>query len=289
MASIDLQGKVVVVTGAGSGLGRAMALGLADAGANVMALDIEVARAAITTQDAKKSGSRGTILPQACDVRRLEDCDRAIANTIEKLGGLTGLVNCAGLGMPHMHERYFDEPVQFWKADPQRWQDIVDTNIRGPFLLARAATPHMIAAKWGRIVNVTTSFNTMIRGANMPYGQTKAALEAASCSWASDLEGTGVTVNVLIPGGAADTRMIPQDSPYERAKLVKPEAMVAPIRWLMSDASGGVTGRRFIGRKWNPAAPWQDAMKVAGAGAAWPALAAEGSSGQPLPNSGSTS
>ena len=145
----------------------------------------------------------------------------------------------------------------------------------------------MIGRKWGRIVNVTTSFNTMIRGANMPYGQSKAALEAASNSWSEDLAGTGVTVNVLVPGGAADTPMIPHDSPYERSQLVKPETMVAPVCWLMSDASDGVTGMRFIGRLWDPAKPWQEASEAAGSPCAWPELAAGAAKGgQPKPKGG---
>ena len=99
----------------------------------------------------------------------------------------------------------FSKPPRFWEADPQRWWDMIDVNVRGPFLLARAAMPQLLARKWGRVVNVTTSFNTMMRGGNMPYGQTKAALEAASASWADDVKDSGVTVNVLVPGGAADS------------------------------------------------------------------------------------
>ncbi len=285
MSQVDLQGKVVIVTGAGSGLGRAMSLGLAQAGAAVLGVDIDGGRAEATAGDAK--GSKGRIEPHVADVRHEDACGKAVETAIARLGGLTGLVNCAGLGMPHLNPKYLSEPVRFWMADPRRWQDVMDVNVRGPFLLARAAAPGMIARKWGRIVNVTTSFNTMIRGGNMPYGQTKAALEAATNSWSEDLSGTGVTCNVLVPGGAADTRLIPEDSPYERSSLIRPEAMVAPIQWLMSDLSNGVTGKRFVGRRWDPKAPWQEAVEAAVAGAAWPELAAEAAKdGQPTPKGG---
>jgi len=287
MATMELAGKAVIVTGAGSGLGRAMSLGLAEAGAAVLGFDIGLAQAQATAADAKAKGHSGRIEPHTGDVRRVEDCQAAVDAALAKLGGLTGLVNCAGIGMATMSDTYLSDPMHFWKADPQRWQDLMDVNVRGPFLLARAATPHMMAKKWGRIVNVTTSFNTMIRGANMPYGQSKAALEAASNSWSEDLEGTGVTVNVLVPGGAADTRIIPDNSPYERTKLIRPQVMVAPIQWLMSDLSNGVTGMRFIGQRWDPSAPWQEAMKSAGAKAAWPELAADAAKrGQPVPQGG---
>jgi 3-oxoacyl-[acyl-carrier protein] reductase len=102
-----------------------------------------------------------------------------------------------------------------------------------------------------------------------PYGPSKAGLEAASASWAKDLEGTGVTVNVLVPGGAANTRMVPPEAMPDRARLVQPAVMVAPIQWLMSRHSDGVTGRRFIGKDWDPALDPATAAAAAGAPAAW--------------------
>ena len=285
MSLKGLKGKVVIVTGSGSGLGRAMALALAGEGANVLALDINLATAEATAKQAQAGGSTGKIVPHSCDVRSEEACAAAIDAARSKLGGLHGIVNCAGLGMAYLQPDAFAARPPYWKADPKRWQDMIDVNVRGPFLLARAAAPHLMAQKWGRIVNVTTSFNTMIRGGNMPYGQTKAALEAASSSWADDHKGTGVTVNVLVPGGAADTPLVPQDSPFDRATMVRPEVMMAPICWLMSEDSDGVSGMRFIGNLWDPKKPWQEASKAAGAPVAWPALADQAAArGQPLPS-----
>ena len=278
----DLTSKTVIVSGAGRGLGQAMAVGLARAGASVVALDIEEARLDETLKLAADAGVAGPVRARACDVADVKSCEDVVAFALKELGSLHGVINCAGLGMAFLDPDFHAKPIRFWEADTGRWQQIVDVNLRGPFLLARAATPHLLAQKWGRIVNVTTSFNTMIRGANMPYGQTKAGLEAATNSWSEDLEGTGVTANVLIPGGAADTRMIPYESPYDRTKLVKPEAMVAPAQWLMSEHSDGVTGMRFIGRDWDPQADWREALKAAGSPAAWPELASGALSGQPV-------
>jgi len=280
MQKYDLTGRVILVTGAASGLGRAMASALARSGARVLALDVNADRI-----DA--SAGPGKVIPMKFDVRSVAQCDDAVRRAVTELGGLHGLVNCAGIGMPHLRPDYHTRPLHFWEADPERWQDVVDVNMRGPFLLARAAAPHMIAQKWGRIVNVTTSFNTMIRGANMPYGQTKAGLEAASASWAEDLKNSGVTVNVLVPGGAADTGLIPDDSPYDRTKLIPPSVMETPICWLMSDLSNGVTGKRFIGQSWDSEASWQDALDRSGSGVAWPELAAAAAAaGQPVPKGG---
>jgi 3-oxoacyl-[acyl-carrier protein] reductase len=175
-----------------------------------------------------------------------------------------------------MRRNFVADPLRFWDADPERWWNMIAVNLRGPFLLAHAAAPHMIAKKWGRIVNITTSFSTMIRGGNMPYGQTKAGLEAGSASWADDLAGTGVSVNVLIPGGAADTGMIPLEAMPDRSKLVPPQAMAAPICFLASHESDGVTGKRFVAQHFNPADP----LSAPGcAPVAWPDLAAGASRG----------
>ena len=277
MNANTLSDKVVIVTGAGSGLGKAMALGLAAEGARVAALDVDLDTAKATAAAA----NGGTVLPLAADVSEEADCADAVKTTIAELGGLHVLVNCAGLGMPSLRRDYMTNRLNFWEADPVRWQRLIDVNVRGPFLMARAAAPHLIAQGWGRIVNVTTSFNTMIRGGNMPYGQSKAALEAASASWADDLADTGVTCNVLVPGGAADTPMIPEDSPYDRSKLNPPTVMVAPICWLVSNASDGITGRRFIGRDWDTALAPEQAVENAVAPAAWPDLAANAARKQP--------
>jgi Dehydrogenases with different specificities (related to short-chain alcohol dehydrogenases) len=86
-----------------------------------------------------------------------------------------------------------------------------------------------------------------------PYGPSKAALEAATVVWAKDLAGTGVTVNALAPGGPANTRMIPATEVADRSTLIQPEVMIAPIVWLMSPRSDGVTGRRIIAKEWDAA------------------------------------
>src|SRR5258707_15287843 len=86
-----------------------------------------------------------------------------------------------------------------------------------------------------------------------PYGPSKAALEAATVVWAKDLAGTGVTVNALAPGGPANTRMIPSTEVADRATLIQPEVLIAPIAWLMSPRSDGVTARRIIAQEWDAA------------------------------------
>jgi NAD(P)-dependent dehydrogenase (short-subunit alcohol dehydrogenase family) len=153
-----------------------------------------------------------------------------------------------------------------------KWQTMFDINVTAPFVLAKAAVPHMIAQKWGRIVNVTTSLDTMIRPSWTPYGPSKAALEAATANWAGDLKDTGVTANVLIPGGPANTNFVPGISDAERAKLVQPDVMGAPIEWLLSNASDGVTARRFLAANWDGSLPLDEAVEKASAPIAWQSL-----------------
>ena len=104
----------------------------------------------------------------------------------------------------------------------------------------------MLGQHWGRIINLTTSLDTMYRAGIQPYGGSKAANEAHLLAFAQELEGTGVTANVLVPGGAANTRMVSPGQEPNRDKLIAPEVMVAPLVWLCSNASDGITGQRFI-------------------------------------------
>jgi len=279
MANRDLNGKICIVTGAGSGLGKAMAMGLGDAGASVAGVDINLDAAKATASE----GGSGNITPFQCDITSQEAVEKNINAVINDLGGLNVLINCAGLGMSWIRRDYLTNRLNFWDTEPDKWQAVMDVNVRGAFLMGRTAAPYLMKQNQGRIVNVTTSLNTMIRGGNMPYGQSKASLEAATSSWAEDFEvaGSAVTANVLVPGGAADTPMVPHESPYNREKLVKPAAMVAPAIFLASDDSDGINSMRFLGRLWDPNASDEDNIKASGAPAAWPELAAAAGAGQP--------
>jgi 3-oxoacyl-[acyl-carrier protein] reductase len=122
---------------------------------------------------------------------------------------------------------------------------------------------------WGRIVNIETSLFTMMMDGFSPYGPSKAALESETVIWSKDLDGTGVTVNALAPGGPADTRMIPRNEVGDRSALVQPEVMVAPIIWLMSPQSDGVTGRRIIAKEWNAERLHYEPIETIGVPAGW--------------------
>ena len=158
------------------------------------------------------------------------------------------------------------------EVTPELWSRFFAVNLTGSMLMLRAVLPGMQAGGWGRVINNTTSFFTMLRV--LPYGATKAALEAASAVWAKELEGSGVTVNVVVPGGPTDTAFIADQSGINRDKMLQPEVMAPPVRWLASDRSGATTGRRFIAALWDPRLPAREAAEKAGAPIGWPELAA---------------
>ena len=230
-----------------------MALGLAAAGAAVVAT---AARERDEIDAVAAAAGSGRILPILADVTREEDCQIVVAAALDRFGRLDMLVNNAGRGMKYVSDRFMTEPTRFWEVAPATWRLVIDTNVVGPFLMARAAVPKMLVAGWGRIVNVSISAETMRRRGFSPYGPSKAAIESATIIWAQDLAGSGVTVNALLPGGAALTGMIPASYPdHLRAKLLDPAIMVPPLRWLASARSEGVTGRRFIATQWREDSP----------------------------------
>ena len=265
--NIRLDGRVAVVTGAARGLGRTMAEALARAGARVVLADVDSAALAQAAATIEAQAGRDHVRGIGCDITSKADCERLVAGTLEIFGALDVLVNNAGMGPAHLERSPDTRSLKFWESDPDLWRAIIDTNVNGTFLMARSAAPHMVAAGWGRIVNITTSLATMQRRANSPYGVSKAGIEAATLIWAKDLEGTGVTVNSLIPGGAADTEFVHMAARMELAArgqaLLPPSVMVGPIVWLASTHSDGITGARFVGKLWDESLPPNEAAAKA--------------------------
>lgn len=265
MIEYNLDGLVAVVTGAGRGLGRAMALGLAGEGVRVVTT---AAREAGEIEEvaslARDRWGEDRIWPLLADVTRPEDCEEVVAAALSKWQRLDILVNNAGRGMKYVSERFLTEPTRFWETDPRIWKMVIDTNVSGPFYMTRSALPPMIKRGWGRVINISMNHETMRRKGFSPYGPSKAALESETVIWAQDLEGTGVTVNALLPGGATDTGMIPDMLSAEiRSGLLDPGIVVDPLLWLVSSEADNVTGQRITATLWNRKDP-AAAMEYAG-------------------------
>jgi NAD(P)-dependent dehydrogenase (short-subunit alcohol dehydrogenase family) len=268
---VSLRSRVVIVTGGGRGIGRAMAFALAEAGARVIVSGArERAEIESVAEEAERRFGEPRIVPLVADVMREDDCARLVESAFDRFGRLDVLVNNAGRGMKYVSDAFLTVPPRFWTVEPEAWRMVIETNVVGPFLMARAAAPAMIEAGWGRIVNISMNHETMRRRGFSPYGPSKAALESETIIWAQDLAGTGITVNVLLPGGATATGMIPPSSPPNlRAKLLDPAIMGPPIVWLASERSDGVTGRRFVASRWRADLPEAEAAQAAAEDAGW--------------------
>ncbi len=226
-----------------------MALGLSRAGFRVA---ITAARTREEVEAVAKEAPQGQVYPIMADVSRESACTALLDQVEAQFGPVDVLVNNAGRGMRFVSERFLSAPHPFWKTDPKAWRMIIATNVNGPFFMARAVAPGMIARGWGRIINISMNRETMRRRGFSPYGPSKAALESETIIWAQDLAGTGVTVNALLPGGASRTGMIPDEVPPElRERLISPEIMVAPLLWLVSDSGDGFTGKRVDASRWD--------------------------------------
>ena len=237
-----LPGTRVLLTGGTSGLGRAMAEALVEAGARVTIAARDGLRAdAVATQ--LRPAATGVEL----DVRDEASVRAGVEEAYERLGGVDVLVNNAGIGMRIVNPRFMTNPQPFWEVPPSGFHDVMETKAAGCFLVASAVVPRMIEAGAGRLVTISMNESTMVRRGFVPYGPSGAAVEALARVMAADLADTSVTANILLPGGATATGMIPDDVPdYVRARLLDPAIMGPPIVWLSSPEAEDVHDQRIV-------------------------------------------
>lgn len=247
-------GRVALVTGASSGIGRAMALALLEAGHRVV-LSATDAKALEDTRQSSHAGDRAAVVP--ADLSREPELPVLARAAEEAFGQVDILVNNAGIaGNPARHPQ---------EMDRQEMRRVFEINTFAPIHLTQLLLQPMVRRGWGRIVFISTSLDTMLRF--MPYGMTKAAGEAFTAALSTSLHSTGVTANVLVPGGMTATRMTQRRG--DPGTMLQPQIMGPPIAWLASDASGHVTGRRFIAARWNAALTAEQAAQAAGSPVAW--------------------
>jgi NAD(P)-dependent dehydrogenase (short-subunit alcohol dehydrogenase family) len=232
--------RTALVTGGTTGLGLAMATALAGAGLRVV----------LTSRSADRAAAAAEALPGASglelDTRDEEAVTRAVEQAWDHLGGIDLLVNNAGLGMRTVNPHFLTDPSSFWTIPVDGFRAVIDTNLTGYFLVARAVTPRMLAAGHGRIVNVSMNHATMNRRGFVPYGPSRAGAEALSRIMAADLAGTPVTVNMVLPGGATRTGMIPDEDLARRPELLEPDIMGPLITWLASAEAASVHDERLV-------------------------------------------
>lgn len=267
MAENGADAKVAIVTGAAGGFGQELVKAFVAEGYRVGASDVQPGPLA----ELERRYGRDRVLGTVCDISDPAACASHVEAVMAHFGGLHVLVNNGAMGMHAISNEYFRRTIQIEEVTVETWQRMIATNLSGAFFLSKAAVPILRAQGWGRIINVTTSFMTMIKPGFSPYGPAKAGLEALSAALAGELAGTGITVNVVVPGGPADTAMVPKESGFLRERLIPPAAMALPMLWLCSDAAGEVTGRRFVAAEWDQSASPEQRART-GRDAAWPEL-----------------
>jgi NAD(P)-dependent dehydrogenase (short-subunit alcohol dehydrogenase family) len=272
MSAGKLNGKVAIVTGAAGGFGRVLVRALLAEGAKVSALDVSES-GLIALRGAVPARSEEALLATVTDIADYAACETAVEDTIDRFGGLHILINNGALGMGEIRADHMVNLVAIREITPQMWQRFVAVNFTGAWNMTRAAIGHLLNQRWGRIINVTTSFFTMLRGGFHPYGPCKAGLEAMTSGHATEFANTGVTVNIVVPGGPADTPMVTAVSGFERKDLIPPAVMAPPIVWLCSDAADGISGNRYVAAQWDASQPPEQEERKCRAPVAWPDLA----------------
>jgi NAD(P)-dependent dehydrogenase (short-subunit alcohol dehydrogenase family) len=262
----EKQSRVVLVTGAAGGIGRAITDALIADGHLVAAVDRDAAAL-------ERLAPSDRIHPCLIDLASPSACQEAVAAAVGYFGRLDAVINNAGIGVSSLRPDGEVNLPRVEELTAEIWDRFFAINVRAPMLIVQAALPHMRSGGFGRIINNTTSFRTMLRV--LPYGATKSALESMSAIWAQELDGDGITVNVLIPGGPTDTPFISDGAGWDRAKMLRPEIMGPPACWLISDDAAIYTGQRIIAAKWDASLPPMQAAARAGRAIGWPELGAD--------------
>ena len=262
--------RVVLLTGASGGIGRVMTEALLADGHRVAAVDRNVAALERLRAEASAPDRLHTIMAH---IDREHGCRMAIEETCRRFGTIEAVINNAGIGMSAIRPDAEARHPGIEELAPDVWDSFFNIFVRTPATLTRAAVPRMRERGFGRIVNNTTSYLTMLRV--LPYGAAKAALESMSAVWAKEFEGGPITVNVLVPGGPTDTPLINDASGWDRGKMLQPQIMGPPIRWLISDAAAAFNGQRITAARWDAKLAPAEAARRASRAIGWPELSAD--------------
>ena len=270
--SVHPRGRVVLLTGAAGGIGQVMTEALLTAGHCVAAVDRDTSRlerlASVWT-----TGADSRFHAICADLGSQAGCEQAVEATRVQFGTVDAVINNAGIGMSSIRPDAETRHPSIEELTPETWERFLGIFVHAPMVITRAAVAMMKQGGWGRIINNTTSYRTMLRV--LPYGAVKAALEAMSAVWAKELEGSGITVNVLVPGGPTDTPFIAAETGWPRAAMLRPQIMGPPVCWLLSEESNGVTGTRITAARWDPDLPTTQAAQRASRAIGWPELSAD--------------
>jgi 3-oxoacyl-[acyl-carrier protein] reductase len=236
---IDLAGRTALVTGASRGIGREIALALAGAGANV---------ACVATNEALLAELAAKIGPNALAVKAnvavAAEVEAAVAKCVERFGGLDILVNNAGITRDNLLMRIKEED----------WDAVVDTDLKGPFLLLKAASRHLLRSKAGRVINVSSVAGILGNAGQANYAAAKAGLVALTKTAAREFGSRAICVNAVAPGfiktdmsAKVDPKVVEgalQNIPLKR--MGEANEVAAAVLFLASDLAAYITGHVLV-------------------------------------------
>jgi 3-oxoacyl-[acyl-carrier protein] reductase len=240
--SNSLQDKIALVTGASRGIGAAIAQELAAAGATVVVTSTREGGCQATLAAIEQAGGRAEAA--VCDISDPDQVDHLAKRVLDAHGRLDLLVNNAGMTKDGV----------FLRMTVEDFDDVVQTNLRGAFLVCRAFARSMAKARSGRIVNVGSVVGLTGNAGQVNYAASKAGLLGLTKSLAKELAGRGVTANVVAPGFIQTdmTAAIPEDIREQMlggiplARFGQPEDIAKTVAFLCSDAAGYITGQTLV-------------------------------------------
>jgi len=237
-----LEGRVAVVTGGGRGIGRAISIAFAKEGADVVVnYATKEQPAQEVSEIIKKLGRKAVIVKGNVAVKA--DAEKVIQTAIDSFGKIDILVNNAGVSKPNM----------LYKMTEEQWNEVIDIQLKGPFLCIQAASKYMMERKSGKIINVTSSAGLWGTKGQINYSSAKGGIVALTKSAARELAGFGVTVNVVQPGYVSTemTEKIRTDPKLKEiyagrillGRFAEPEEVAQTFVFLASDDANYITGQ----------------------------------------------
>ena len=242
MSESALAGRTALVTGAARGIGRAIALDLARGGANVfITYRGSQAQAEVVAEEVRALGAECRV--SRLDVRASADVDRVIAEAKEAFGGVQILVNNAGMTADTLVMRMSE----------QQWDDVIQTNLRGTFLMSKAVLRDMLRQRWGRIINITSVVGVAGNPGQANYAAAKAGIIGFTKSLALEVASRGITVNAVAPGfvltdmtsGLTDDQKAIILSRIPLGRYAEPHEIAPLVAFLAGEGGAYITGQTY--------------------------------------------
>jgi len=238
----ELNNKTCLITGASRGLGRALALEFGRHGAKLV-INSRASSADELAKTERQLGEMGVqVLSVVADISRRADVQRLAGEALASFEHVDVLVNNASALGPTPMPYLIDYPID-------DYEQVIRTNMTGPFMLTRALAGQMIARKSGSIINVSSDAGVVGYASWGAYGVSKAALDQLTRTWAAELNGTGVRVNSVDPGDMNTSMKRASDPEGDDSAWADPQTVTPVFVYLASDESAGINGQRFLAQE----------------------------------------